>query len=345
MERRLKVEVTSWDYLRELFKADDKIALFLHNKQNGEGKQVLLKAEKAWAFKYQKYLQAMNSQGFNIYIGMNPIKETSTHRQKEDIREIKRVFLDIDHDGEKVKNALLNDPAIPKPNYLIESSPGKYQFIWNVKGFDLETAEGLIHGMAVKYGGDEVVRDISRVMRIPGFRNKKPDYQKIDSGKGPLVGVRKMSNTVYSREDFKLDLSKIEYRATGGRKGAQISPDGITQSERDWSFVKRNIDRGADPEFLIAAVAEYREPDGKGKDYARRTVEKAVDVMKARDLILEGENPDKIKHLIMKEGSKIGNRNPDYPNSVMALAQKEVEILSKKNDVPMRGNEDKGISR
>jgi len=345
MEDKLKVEIPSWDYIRELFQEKDKVALFLKNYDTGEGRQHIITAGKAWAFKYQKYLQAMNSQGFNIYIGMNPLKDTATGRLKEDIREVKRVFLDIDEDGEKAKNAILKDPYIPNPNYLLESSPDKYQMVWNVKGFDLPTAEGLIHTMALRSGADVVVRDISRVMRIPGFRNKKPDYKYIDDGKGPLVGVSRMANKTYSREDFKLDLSEIEYRATGGRTGAQISPDGITQSERDWSFVKRHIERGHDPEFLIAAVAEYREPDGKGRDYARRTVEKAIDVMRARDLILEGENPDKIKNLIMKEGSRIGNRNPDYPNSVMALAEKEVEVLSKKNDAPLRGDEDRGISR
>jgi len=53
-------------------------------------------------------------------------------------------------------------------------------------------------------------------------------------------------------------------------------PSGISQSERDWAFVREQLRRGADPSALRAEL-ERRRPDKPcPRYYAQRTVDRAV---------------------------------------------------------------------
>jgi hypothetical protein len=53
-----------------------------------------------------------------------------------------------------------------------------------------------------------------------------------------------------------------------------VAPGRKTQSEHDWSYAKRALARGDDPETVIQRIADYRGSE-KHSGYARRTVEKA----------------------------------------------------------------------
>jgi RepB DNA-primase from phage plasmid/Transposase len=107
--------------------------------------------------------------------GMNPLKNDAATRTKEDIESIKHVYLDVDHGGSEALEAIENSSAVPKPNYVLNSSPDKHQVVWKVEGMDLEEAEDLLHAMAREFGGDPAATDATRVLRLPGFANKKYD--------------------------------------------------------------------------------------------------------------------------------------------------------------------------
>jgi hypothetical protein len=64
---------------------------------------------------------------------------------------------------------------MPRPWAIIESSPGKYQVLWRVEGFPQDQAEVVTRGLAHHFGADQSVWDAARVLRLPGFRNCKPE--------------------------------------------------------------------------------------------------------------------------------------------------------------------------
>jgi hypothetical protein len=73
--------------------------------------------------------------GSDIYIGMNPLREHALNRTKKDIKSIRHVYLDLDHGGQEALNSVENSSAVPKPNYVLTSSPGKFQIVWKVEGW------------------------------------------------------------------------------------------------------------------------------------------------------------------------------------------------------------------
>ncbi len=56
---------------------------------------------------------------------------------------------------------------------MAAASPAKQQVVWEVEGLTQEQAEELLHAMARVYRGDPAATDSTRVLRLPGFHNKK----------------------------------------------------------------------------------------------------------------------------------------------------------------------------
>jgi hypothetical protein len=48
-------------------------------------------------------------------------------RTKEDIEKISHVYLDMDHGGTASLEALENSDLVPRPNYVLNTSPEKYK--------------------------------------------------------------------------------------------------------------------------------------------------------------------------------------------------------------------------
>ena len=56
--------------------------------------------------------------------------------------------------GPEALESVEDSSVVPKPNYVLTSSPGKFQVVWNVEGMSLDEAESLLHAMAREFGGD-----------------------------------------------------------------------------------------------------------------------------------------------------------------------------------------------
>jgi hypothetical protein len=78
-----------------------------------------------------------------------------------------RVYIDLDHGRPEALEAIENSSVVPKPNYVLNSSPENHQVVWKVEGMNLEEAEGLLHAMAREFGGDPAATDATRVLRLP----------------------------------------------------------------------------------------------------------------------------------------------------------------------------------
>src|SRR2546421_4230916 len=187
------------EYILDNFEQSDRIAMLVLNRDFGETIQRITSAQKASSPEFQAWLRYKNANGSDIYIGMNPLRQDASTRTKEDIESIRHVYLDLDHRGTEALESVENSSAIPKPNYVLTSSPGKFQVVWKVEGMSLEEAEGLLHAMAREFGGDPAATDATRVLRLPGFANKKYETDF-------YVEVRTESTQTYHLRDFKLDI-------------------------------------------------------------------------------------------------------------------------------------------
>jgi hypothetical protein len=205
-------------------------------------------------------------------VGMNPIKDGAYSRTKENIRDIRHVYLDLDRKGDEALDTIRNSPEVPAPNFVLDTSPGKHQVVWKVSGFSQDEAESFLHNFANKFGGDLAATDSTRVLRLPGFANRKLSVEFI-------VQARQESDAVYAPRDFKIDENSPEAPRHFGeyqQRGRMMPSDHKSQSERDWAYAKRALARGDDPEVVIQHIADYRAQDKTDPEYyARRTVTKA----------------------------------------------------------------------
>jgi RepB DNA-primase from phage plasmid len=262
------------NYIRENFEPGDRLAVVVLHKRSGTVTQRLATAEKIAAVDFQAWLRQKNAERHEIYVSMNTLREDATGRTKGDIAGVRHIYLDFDDDGTAAVERLLKRDDLPQPNYVVNSSPGKWQVIWKVEGFTKEQAETLQRSLARETGADPAATDCARVLRLPGFYNHK-------YARRHWVGVESLSREIYGPDRFpKLPEDERGLRLTPpgshGRK-AKNAPGHVTQSERDWAYAKRALARGESEDIVIAAIANYRRFDKHNPQYyAELTVRKAA---------------------------------------------------------------------
>src|SRR4029077_21003526 len=167
----------------------------------------------------------------------NPIKEGAYSRTKESVRDIRHVYLDLDRNGDASLEAIRNSPDIPAPNFVLDTSPDKHQVVWKVTGFKLEEAEALLRDLSHKFEGDPAATDSTRVLRLPGFANRKLSEEFI-------VRARHESKAVHTLRDFALQEGSPEtprHPGEGQDLPRTMPTDHRSQSERDWAYAKRAL--------------------------------------------------------------------------------------------------------
>jgi RepB DNA-primase N-terminal domain/RepB DNA-primase C-terminal helical domain len=268
------------DYIRKLFEPDDNVAILVRNRGTGRTVQRIAKAETIAGAEFQEWLAAQNASGSDAFIGMNPIKEGAYNRTKANIKDIRHVYLDLDRKGDEALEAIQNSTEVPPPNFVLDTSPGKHQAVWKVSGFRQDDAESLLRSLANQFGGDLAATDSTRVLRLPGFANRKLAEEFI-------VQARHESDAVYTPRDFTIpeDSPAISRHGGQNREHPQTGPSRHkSQSEHDWAYAKRALERGVDAQEVIRNIADFRAEDKYDpQDYARRTVAKAQAELNARN--------------------------------------------------------------
>jgi hypothetical protein len=108
-----------------------------------------------------------------IYFTVNLLdraKDPGRHRTKKMVTAARAVFMDADDP----QAAPLSDfPLVP--SLIVNSSPGKYHYYWLIDGMtdDLETWNLVQRGLIAKYNGDDNAKDLTRVLRLPGYNHLK----------------------------------------------------------------------------------------------------------------------------------------------------------------------------
>ena len=156
-------------FLNRCFAQDETIALLLRREIPPSITQRVVRLERALGPRYQAWLSYENGTGANVYIAANPLRPGIRKRTKESIASVRHLYIDIDTDGDARLAALRASDLVPPPTSILSTSPGKYQALWRVEGFDFGQQEQALKLLAIAFGGDAACTDRNRVLRIPGF--------------------------------------------------------------------------------------------------------------------------------------------------------------------------------
>jgi hypothetical protein len=260
------------EYVGELFEPSDNAAVLVRNRATGQTVQRIARAETIASPSFQSWLANQSAGGADVFMGMNPIKDGTHSRTKDNVKDIRHVYLDLDRNADESLAAIRKSREVPPPNFVLDTSPGKHQVVWKVTGFSQDEAESLLHRLANQFGGDPAATDSTRVLRVPGFANRKLPEEFI-------VRAHHESSAVYGRSDFLIHEEAPETPSHSGdrREGRRTAlSEHKSQSEHDWAYAKRALARGDDVELIIQRIADYRADDKDNPNYyARHTVMKA----------------------------------------------------------------------
>ncbi|WP_394730006.1 DNA-primase RepB domain-containing protein [Altererythrobacter sp. GH1-8] len=115
-------------------------------------------------------IEAANEAGAGIFIAVN---EFNGQRRKENLTRIRGIHADMDGASPDVLEAIRT--KLPPTLEVETSGPANLHFYWLLEdgeAIDLETAEALNRRL-VDMGADRAAIDVSRLLRLPGFRHMK----------------------------------------------------------------------------------------------------------------------------------------------------------------------------
>jgi hypothetical protein len=120
-------------------------------------------------------LTALNDSGAGIFVMVNAgdgITKAGarTCRKAANVQRVRAIFVDLD--GAPI--APLLESALA-PDWVVQSSPGRWHAYWRVDDCPLDRFEAVQAALAARFDGDTKVKDLPRVMRIPGFFHRKAD--------------------------------------------------------------------------------------------------------------------------------------------------------------------------
>lgn len=123
----------------------------------------------------------------SLHIQINKAKEGS--RKTSDVMATRVLLLDLDtpHEREEVLSLIKEI----KPHFIVESSPKKYHFYWQVEELPLNHWQSLQLGLAVKYKGDTNLSQLAKTIRVAGI----PRFDK--NLNGYLPEIKYIANEVY----------------------------------------------------------------------------------------------------------------------------------------------------
>jgi hypothetical protein len=259
-------------FLTRSFASCETIALLLRREDAPRPQQRVVTVEQVLAPRYMAWLNFENDNGANIYVSANPLHTGSRKRTKKCVASVRHLYIDIDDDGDARLAALRASDLVPTPTAIISTSPGKYQALWRVVGFDFERQEQTLKLIAQAFGGDPACTDRNRVLRIPGFLNCK--YSPAHS-----VAVEYPTDAIHSPADFRLENIEVSpvppLCGNTRKKPVHSTPSKHSHSEDDWAWVCAQLARDMDAAKLTCELASRRADKSDPLYYAQRTVDVA----------------------------------------------------------------------
>jgi hypothetical protein len=256
------------NFLTRCFSSSETIALLLRREDAARPQQRVVTLEQVLAPRYMAWLTFENDNGANIYVSANPLRPGSHKRTKESIVSVRHIYIDIDTDGDARLAVLRASDSVPAPTAILSTSPGKYQALWRVAGFDFEHQEQTLKLLALTFGGDPACTDRNRVLRIPGFLNCK--YSPAHP-----VAVEYPADTTYTPADFRLDTIAVSSVLPLRGNARKLPSNKHSHSENDWAWVCSQLAHGRDATKLTHELVFRRADKPDPLYYAQRTVDMA----------------------------------------------------------------------
>jgi RepB DNA-primase from phage plasmid len=301
-------------FLRRCFATEETIAILLRRQDAAAPMQRVVRLEQVLQTRYMAWLSYENQHGHdNIYVAANPLHPGSRKRTKECIASVRHLYIDIDTDGDARLAALRASELVPPPTSILSTSPGKYQVLWRVEGFDFARQEQTLKLLALAFGGDPACTDCNRVLRVPGFLNRKydPPYK---------VTVEYPDDSVWTPDDFRLDAGAVDAMLLGTASGSQKPPSKHSNSESDWAWISHELAHGKDAMKLTRELASRRSDKPNPLYYAQRT----IDVASARLWFIEGIRFDDV--ITMLES----RRRFEIPTALCSARAREIAATAQR---------------
>jgi hypothetical protein len=131
---------------------DPKLARTLHGRLSDRASQI----------------EALNQRGAGIFVTVNEVQD-GARRTIPNIIRVRALFVDLD--GAPIQPVLEWRHA---PHIVVESSRNKFHAYWRTDGsVPLDKFTPLQTKLAVLFKGDERVKDLARVLRLPGSWHQK----------------------------------------------------------------------------------------------------------------------------------------------------------------------------
>ena len=304
---------TAREFLTRCFHPGETIAVLLRKENPVSTTQRIVTVEQATAQRYFAWLRYENHNGANVYVAANPLRSGSRKRTKDRIAEVRHLYIDIDVNGEERIAALRASAVVPVPSAILSTSPGKYQALWKVEGFDFDQQENMLKLLVITFGGDSACTDRNRVLRLPGFLNRKydPAHQ---------VTVEYPSDSIYHPEDFRLDDALLN-TVLPPRGNAQTYATGKnTHSEQDWAWSVQQLSLGEDAANLTLELASRRSDKSNPIYYAQRT----IDIASARLSLIEGMAIEDVIAMLERR------RSAELPASLCSARAREIATTAQR---------------
>ena len=128
-------------------------------------------------------LTRLNERGAGVFVTIN--KTDLRGRKNENVVAVRKFF--VDTDGAPIKPIIqaTQNGGVP-PSCVVESSPGNCHFYWDAE-CELEEFTDIQTALADKFGTDKNVKDLPRVMRLPGFYHQKRKHGEYVNECGPFL--------------------------------------------------------------------------------------------------------------------------------------------------------------
>ncbi len=304
---------TAADFLTRCFAPAETIAVLFRRDDPASTTQRVVSLERVLAPRYLGWLSHENGTGANVYVAANPLHSGSRKRTKESIASVRHLYIDIDMDGDARLAALRASDAVPTPTVILSTSPGKYQVLWRVDGFDFARQEQTLKLLAIAFGGDPACTDCNRVLRVPGFLNCK-------YSPAHYVAVENPSDSVWTPADFRLDIAAVDAMLFHHAIPPRKQPGNHSNSESDWAWVSHELAHGKDAVKLTRELVSRRSDKPNPLYYAQRT----VDIASARLWLIEGIRIDDV--ITMLES----RRRFEFPAALCSARAREIATTAQR---------------
>lgn len=177
------------DYVEALTGSPDTPLTFQTFDDSDQTRGSLAKVIHGSVWEIFRTLRELNLAGAGIFVTVN--ETDGLGRRAENVARVQALFVDFDE--------TIAEPQL-EPSIRVESARGEHWY-WVVKDCDLSRFEPLQSLLAKVYRSDPKVKDLPRVMRLPGFAHRKgePKHVTFRAGSGKTYSVAEIEGAHQSR--------------------------------------------------------------------------------------------------------------------------------------------------